>query len=134
MFLRKKELNPNHNNAYYLEDLSPSTNQVRFNSISVLEHELNEYRVPFEYEEDASYAFQIISERMMRDNLTLFGNVFLLSPKHGVELVSVIVKDKGYLIDEKGNISAIKDESRYDDEENIDNLDIENLVAKKEAA
>lgn len=71
---------------------------------------------------------------MMRDNLTLFGNVFLLSPKHGVELVSVIVKDKGYLIDEKGNISAIKDESRYDDEENIDNLDIEHLVAKKEAA
>ena len=67
---------------------------MRFNSISVLEHQLKERRVPFEKEEDASYAFQIISERMMRDNLTLFGNVFLLS-SNGVECVSVIVNDKG---------------------------------------
>ena len=133
MSLRKKELNANHNNAYYIEDLSPSTNQVRFNSISVLEHELKERRVPFEDEEDASYAFQIISERMMRDNLTLFGNVFLLSP-NGVECVSVIVNDKGYTIDEKGNISAFKDESGYGDEENKENLDIERFVVQREAA
>ena len=134
MFLIKNEFIANYNNAYRIENLSPSFNQVRFNSISVLEHNLMEHTVPFEDEEDAILAFQIISERMMRDNLTLFGNVFLLSPKHGVELVSVIVKDKGYLIDEKGNISAIKAESRYDDEENIDDLDIEDLVVKKEAA
>jgi len=133
MFLIKNEFIANYNNAYRIENLSPSFNQVRFNSISVLEHNLMEHTVPFEDEEDAILAFQIISERMMRDNLTLFGNVFLLSP-NGVECVSVIVNDKGYTIDEKGNISAFKDESGYDDEENIDNLDIEHLVVKKEAA
>jgi len=133
MFLIKNEFIANYNNAYRIENLSPSFNQVRFNSISVLEHNLMEHTVPFEDEEDAILAFQIISERMMRDNLTLFGNVFLLSP-NGVECVRVIVNDKGYTIDEKGNISAIKAESRYDDEENIDDLDIEDLVVKKEAA
>ena len=133
MFLIKNEFIANYNNAYRIENLSPSVNQVRFNSISVLEHNLMEHTVPFEDEEDAILAFQIISERMMRDNLTLFGNVFLLSP-NGVECVRVIVNDKGYTIDEKGNISAIKAKSLYDDEENIDDLDIEDLVVKKEAA
>jgi|TARA_B110000503_G_C7151763_1_gene415532 hypothetical protein len=127
MFLKKKEFNPNHINAYHLEDLSPSTNQVRFSSISVLEHELKERKVPFRDEEDACYAFQIISERMMRDNLTLFGNVFLLS-ENGVKCVSVIVNDKGYTIDEKGKISVMKDEGVYDELEDV------SFVVRKEAA
>lgn len=115
MFLKKKGYFANHKNSYHLEDLSPSTNQVRFSSISKDEHELLERRVPFRDGEDACYAYQLISERMMRDVGTLFGNVILLSSK-GVECVSVIVNGKGYTIDEVGNISEFKDEGVYDDE------------------
>ena len=127
-----KQLLANHQNNFYLEDLSPSTNQVRFSSINVDEHALKECRVPFRDSEDACYASQLIAERMMRDRSTLFGNVFLLS-EYGVESVTVIVNDKGYTIDEKGNISAFVDESVYD-AENIDNFDEERFVVQKEVA
>ena len=53
MFLKKKGYFANHKNSYHLEDLSPSTNQVRFSSISKDEHELLERRVPFRDGEDA---------------------------------------------------------------------------------
>ena len=114
MFLRKKTYIPNHSNSYYLEDLHPSTHQVRFSSISKDEHELIERRVPFSDEDDACYAFQIISERMMRDDTTLFGSVFLLSP-NGVESVTVVVNNKAYTIDEQGSISNFKVEEVNDD-------------------
>lgn len=128
----KKTLLANHQNNFYLEDLSPSTNQVRFSSINVDEHALKECRVPFRDSEDACYASQLIAERMMRDRSTLFGNVFLLS-KYGVESVTVIVNDKGYTIDEKGNISAFVDEGVYDAED-IYNFDEERFVVQKEVA
>ncbi|MDA7712491.1 hypothetical protein N8828_00630, partial [bacterium] len=71
-------------------------------------------RVPFSDEDDACYAFQIISERMMRDDKTLFGSVFLLSP-NGVESVTVVVNNKAYTIDENGSISNFKAEEVNDD-------------------
>ena len=128
----KKTLLANHKNNFHLQDLSPCTNQVRFSSINAVEHELNELKVPFRDSDDACYASQLIAERMLQDSSTLFGTVFRLSAD-GVESVTVIVNDKGYRIDEKGNISVFVDEGVYDDED-IDNFVVETFSVLKEAA
>ena len=131
----KKTFVANHQNNFHLRDLSPSTNQVRFSSINAVEHEHKEMKVSFRDREDACHASQLIAERMMRDSSTLFGTVLLLSAYDGVESITVIVNDKGYRIDEKGNISAFVDEGVYDDDdEDIDNCELERFGIRKEAA